>query len=377
MRRPSITVRLLLVGVLAALPACSRGGSGSKAADPKHAPSTGTSSGVLSAAVPGVYAHTGVHDLSPAVAGVPTRVYVPNSESNTVDVIDPVTFKIVDHFAVDKVPQHIAPAWDLKTLYVTNNNGNSLTPVDPVTGKPSPPIPVDDPYNLYFTPDGAHAIVVAEGLHRLDLRDPHTWTLQKSIPADCDGIDHGDFTADGKEMLLSCEFSGQLMRLDLTKLEFTGKMDVGGAPVDVRLTPDGSEFLVANQKRNGVSVIDLAQMKETQFIPTGKGTHGLYPSRDATVFYASNRLDGSISVVDPATRTVTATWKFGGSPDMGGVSTDGTQLWLSGRYSQSVYVLDTKTGKLLHRIRVGKGPHGLCLFPQPGRYSMGHTGNFR
>src|SRR6476646_12275896 len=104
MRRPSITVRLLLVGVLAVLPACSKGGSGPKAAAVKHAPSTGTSSGVLSSAVPGVYAHTGVHDLSPAVAGVPTRVYVPNSESNTVDVIDPVTFKIVDHFAVGQVP---------------------------------------------------------------------------------------------------------------------------------------------------------------------------------------------------------------------------------------------------------------------------------
>src|SRR5581483_8710758 len=248
MRRPSPTLRLVLAGALVALAACSSGsastGSGAKA----HAPSTGTSSGVLSPAPGGVYAHTGVHDLSPAVAGVPTRVYVPNSESNNVQVIDPVTFKVVDQFAVDQVPQHIAPSWDLKTLYVTNNNGNSLTPVDPLTGKPGKPIPVDDPYNLYFTPDGAHAIVVAEGLHRLDLRDPHTWALQKSIPAACDGIDHGDFTADGKEMLLSCEFDGQLMRLDLTRMEFTGSMKVGGAPVDVRLSPDGSVFFVANQQ---------------------------------------------------------------------------------------------------------------------------------
>jgi YVTN family beta-propeller protein len=377
MRRLSLTLRLILAGVLVAPTACSRGGgSGDSTSARKHSPSTATSPGVLSPAA-GVYVHTGPADLSPAVAGVPTRVYVPNSESNSVDVIDPVTFKIVDHFPVDQVPQHIAPSWDLKTLYVTNNNGNSLTPVDPLSGKPGRPIPVDDPYNLYFTPDGAHAIVVAEGLHRLDLRDPHTWALQKSIPASCDGIDHGDFTADGKQMLLSCEFSGQLMRLDLTRMEFTGTIDVDGAPVDVRLSPDGSVFLVANQQRNGVSVIDPARMKEIQFILAGKGTHGLYPSRDASVFYASNRLDGSISVIDPTTRAVTATWKFGGSPDMGGVSADGMQLWLSGRYSQSVYVLDTRSGKLLHRIRVGKGPHGLCLFPQPGRYSMGHTGNFR
>src|SRR5205085_10226889 len=129
------STRLALGGLLVALAACSGGGSGPAAG--RHAPSTGTSSGsTLSPAAPGVHAHTGPADLSPAVAGVPTRVYVPNSESNTVDVIDPVTFKITDHFAVGKVPQHIAPSWDLKTLYVDNNDGNSLTPIDPLTGRP-------------------------------------------------------------------------------------------------------------------------------------------------------------------------------------------------------------------------------------------------
>jgi YVTN family beta-propeller protein len=62
---------------------------------------------------------------------------------------------------------------------------------------------------------------------------------------------------------------------------------------------------------------------------------------------------------------------------MGGVSTDGSQLWLSGRYDRVVYVIDTRSGAVLRRIPVGKGPHGLCLFPEPGRLSLGHTGNFR
>jgi YVTN family beta-propeller protein len=371
----ALTVRLALSALLVALPGCSGAGPGT-VGTPRG--STGTT---LPAPAPtpvaGVYTHTGPADLSPAVAGVPGRVYVPNTESDSVDVIDPATFRIVDHFGVGHVPQHIAPAWDLKTLYVTNNNGNSLTPIDPVTGKPGPPIPVDDPYNLYFTPDGAHAVVVAEALRRIDIRDPHTWALQKSIPTPCDGVDHGDFTADGKEMLLSCEFSGQLLRVDLTTMEMTGTLTVGGSPVDVRLSPDGSVFLVANQKRNGVSVVDIAALREIGFVPTGGGAHGLYPSRDASVFYVSNRAAGSVSVLDAATRTVTTTWKIGGSPDMGGVSTDGTQLWLTGRYHRSVYVIDTRTGKLLHTIKVGRGPHGLCLFPQPGRLSLGHTGNYR
>ena len=104
---------------------------------------------------------------------------MPNSHSNTVDEIDPHTHTIVDHFAVGALPQHVVPAWDLKTLYVTNDTGNSLTPIDPRTGKPGSPIPVADPYNMYFTPDGRYAVVVAERLHRLDFRDAHTFQLHQ------------------------------------------------------------------------------------------------------------------------------------------------------------------------------------------------------
>ncbi|HZQ29370.1 MAG TPA: hypothetical protein VFA94_16865 [Acidimicrobiales bacterium] len=325
-----------------------------------------------------VYAHTlSAKDLSPAVAGVPSRVYVPNSESNAVDVIDPETMTIIDHFPTQREPQHVTPSWDMKTLYVDNDLGNTLIPIDPMTGKPGPPIPVDDPYNLYFTQDGSKAIVVAERFRRLDFRDPHTWKLLKTVPVPCSGVDHGDPTADGKEMLLSCEFSGDMVRVDVVNMELIGMIHVGGQPIDVKLAPDGTKFYVANQQRNGVSVIDASRYVETDFIPTGKGAHGLYPSRDATKLYVSNRTGGSVSVIDLATDKVLTTWHIGGSPDMGGVSTDGTRLWLTGRYNRAVYVIDTATGQVIKTITVGKGAHGLCIFPQPGRFSLGHTGVFR
>ena len=93
----------------------------------------------------------------------------------------------------------------------------------------------------------------------------------------------------------------------------------------------------------------------------------------------SNRGDGSISVLSFASRKVVRTWRLpgGGSPDMGGVSADGKVLWLSGRYNRVVYAISTRDGTLLARIPVGAGPHGLCVWPQPGRYSLGHTGILR
>lgn len=311
------------------------------------------------------------------VAKFPTRVYVPNSDEGSVSVIDPFTYKVIDKFRVGKNPQHIGPSWDLAKLYVSNDLGNSLTPIDPATAKPETRIPVTDPYNLYYTPDGRSAIVVAERLRRLDFRDPHTWLLQYSISIPRKGANHLDFSADGKFLLISCEFSGWVEKIDLATKRIVGEVDLKGTPIDVKLSPDGTIFYVANMARGGVSIVNPATMTEEAFLPTGMGAHGLYPSRDTKVLYVSNRLANSVSVIDFATKTVVATWPFQGTPDMGGVSADGTELWLSGRYSAEVYVIDTRTGLLTHRIPVGKGPHGLSFFPQPGRFSIGHTGNYR
>jgi YVTN family beta-propeller protein len=234
-----------------------------------------------------------------------------------------------------------------------------------------------DPYNLYFTPDGSKAIVVAEVLRRLDFRDPHSWQLIRSVNIPWPGVDHLDFSADGTYLLAGTEYSGVVVKVDTVNMEMTGAAIVGGLPIDVRVSPDGSVFYVANQGRHGVSVVDPVAMKEIQFLPTGQGAHGLQVSRDTRSLYVSNRLAGSISVIDFATRRVTATWNVGGSPDMLQLSPDGRQLWASGRFEGAVYVIDTVTGALLHKIRAGAGAHGLSYFPNTGRISTGHNGVYR
>jgi len=342
-----------------------------------------------------LYSEAGPNMLSPAVAGDLHRVYVPNVKSNDVYVIDPATVRVVDHFRVRLNPQHVVPSWDLKTLWVASNSEKrgkgSLTPIDPKTGKPGKPLPAIDPYNLYFTPDGKYAIVVAEADRRLDLRDPHTMAFKYTIKTpDCRGVNHSDFAIDGSYAIFTCEFDGTLVKVDFVKREVLGylKLSKGGMPQDIRIAPDGKVFYVADMMADGIFVVDGASFKEIGFIPTGVGTHGLYPSRDATKLYITNRGSnkvhdaphgpGSISVLDFATRKVVANWPIpgGGSPDMGNVTADGKQFWVSGRFDGVVYVFDTATGAV-KQIPVGVGPHGLTVWPQPGRYSLGHTGNMR
>jgi len=329
-----------------------------------------------------VYAADSAGSLTgPARLAIP-RIYVPNSGSNTVDEIDPATKKVVAHFAVGALPQHVVPSYDLKTLYVTNDNGNSLTPINPRTGKPGRPIAVEDPYNMYFTPDGRYAIVVAERLHRLDFRNSHSFALHHSLQVPCAGVDHVDFSADGSYLIASCEFSGQLIKVNVAAERVVATLTLPdgsrGMPQDVKLSADGKVFYVADMMANGLWEVNGAHLKIIGFLHTGAGTHGLYPSRDARFMYVTNRSAGTVSVVSFRTRHVVTTWRIpGGSPDMGGVSADGSVLWLSGRYNSEVYAISTRNGKLLARIPVGSGPHGICVWPQPGRYSLGHTGILR
>jgi hypothetical protein len=144
-----------------------------------------------------VYAGDRPGELSPVARRARAFVYVPNSRSNSVDVISQRSGRIVRHFTVGALPQHVTPSWDLRTLYVTNDAGNSLTPINPRTGRPGRRIRVLDPYNMYFTADGRYAIVVAEAHRQLDFRYAHSMKLHHTLRLpQCNGVDHMDFTAD-------------------------------------------------------------------------------------------------------------------------------------------------------------------------------------
>ena len=331
--------------------------------------------------------------MNPRWARDPYRVYVPNSLSDTVTEINPHTYRVIRTFPVGGEPSHITPSWNGSVLWVNNTTGYSLTPINPRTGRPGTPVRVTDPYNLYFTPDGKNALVMAEALHRIDFRDPRTMRLRYSMPVPCAGVNHLDFTANGRHAVASCEFSGQILWLSIRQRRVLKTLTLGkpmSAPVappgpgysmpqDVRLSANGEIFYVADLAAGGVWLISARTFTVMRFIHTGAGAHGFLVSRNGKDLYISNRGAGSISVLDFATNKIVHTWRIpgGGSPDMGGVSPDGNVMWWSGRDNGVVYAMSTKKGRLLATIPVGAGPHGVCVFPQPGRYSLGHTGNFR
>ncbi len=340
-----------------------------------------------------LYSEAAAGHMSAAVAGALERVYVPNVKSNDVYVIDPATFKVVDRFKVGVNPQHVVPSWDLHTLW-SANNAEGRTRADADRSE-------DREARARKTRERSvqHVLHAGRRLGDRRRRGPQAARLPQSP-------DHGAavFAAhaevrrhqprglrDRRQLCdLHLRVRGGLAKIDTANRKVLGylKLSKGGMPQDVRVSPDGKLFYVADMLADGVFVINGETFTEIGFIPTGVGAHGLYPSRDGTKLYVTNRGSnkmhgpphgkGSISVLDFASGRVEATWPIpgGGSPDMGNVSADGKMLWVSGRYDNVVYAIDTATGAV-KTIPVGTEPHGLTVWPQPGRYSLGHTGNMR
>ena len=324
-----------------------------------------------------VYAADRPNALSAAVANDLNLVYVPNNGSDTVSVIDPKTYKVIRTVSVPFSPEHVVPSWDLRTLWVNSDRGNALTPIDPATGQFGKPMQVNDPYNLYFTPDGKYADRHVRG----GPRDRVPGRAHHGDPQDRAG--HSATGSTTPTSPRTAGTSSPAASSPATCSRWTPRTRRSSAtlhlpmnhamPQDVKISPDGKTWYIADMQTSGIWILNGDTFTNPSFMPTGDGAHGLYVSRDSKVMYIANRGEGSVSVLDFATNTLIAKWHIpgGGSPDMGGLSADGKVLWLSGRYHGVVYAIDTTDGHLLAKIQVGTEPHGLAIWPQPGRYSLG------
>ncbi|MBO0845636.1 MAG: beta-propeller fold lactonase family protein [Nocardioides sp.] len=342
-----------------------------------------------------VYSQTRAGMLAPQVRHDPSLLYVPDSNGSRVTVISQRTHRILRVIPAGFLSQHVVPSYDLKTLYTNSSAANELVKINPHTGRRTGTIPMPRPYNLYFTPDGKAAVVMIEEYNTIRFANPHTWKTIKDLQdPSCQGPNHADFSGNGRFFVVTCEFSGTLLKVSTLTHRVLGvlhldphptaphasPMTMGrSVPQDVRISPNGRIFYVADMGTNELREISARTFKQVHVIGTPEMPHGLYPSRDGKELYISDRGAGEVSVLDIATNKIVDTWTIpgGGSPDMGGVSADGRTLWLSGRTDGVVYGFNTRSGRLIAKIPVGGSPHGVCVWPQPGRYSLGHTGNMR
>lgn len=296
-------------------------------------------------------------------------VIVLNSNDDTLSLVDPKTGTEVKRVPIGRGPHHMMALPDDSALLIGLTTVNQLLVVDRRTGAVTKRIPMMDPYQLGFSPDGKYFVTTALRQDFVDIYPGQLTDNIKPIARVKSGSmpSHLAFSPDSRYVYITEQGSNSLSKIDLTTNKVVTRIPVGVAPAGVWLTPDGTKLLVGIMGQDFVAIVDRATDKVVGKIVTGRGAHNFLAKGDKRHLYVSNRVDDTISVLDMQTLKVIEQIKVPGSPDCMELSADGKTMWVTARVRNEVVVVNMETRLVEKRIRVGNSPHGIYYFDHAPR----------
>ena len=308
------------------------------------------------------------------VASVPaaaSTLYVTNTKSGSISIIDTSTLEVVGTIALGAgKPNRVVFQPDGKLAWVVYDKSHDLGVVDADARKLVRRVKIGgNPYNLAFTPDGGHLYVLDwssdtsnDEVLMYDLRaekldgrvEVSTW------PA------HGIFSRDGRLFYVSGESAGDVTVIDTAKREIVGRIAHGGGDaMGLALTADGSLLYAAAGENKTILKIDTASQKVVGTIPLPGIVHESTLTLDGKFLYVTLRKVNKVMVVSTADDKIVATIPQRGYPDLVTMEPTGRYALVTNRYADLVSVIDIKKHAQVRTIPVGKAPHGMAL--RPGR----------
>ena len=306
-----------------------------------------------------------------ALAQIQSPVFVLNSLSASVSVIDPLTWTETHRIPTGKEPHHLYMTPDEKSIVVANALSDSLTFIDPRTAVVQRTLTgILDPYHLRFSPDMKWFVTAANRLNHIDIYrwDGQTPTLVKRIAT---GKTPSHLWIDSKSTTIwsTMQDSDELVTIDLATQTLKSRVSTGPMPADVFGTPDDKTLLVGLTGGMGIEVYDLAGgiPRLVKTLPTGAGAHAFRALGDRTHVLVSNRVANTVSKIDYTRMQVVDEFPGPSGPDCMEVSQDGKTLLVSSRWAKKLSVIDMASRKVLRQVKVGKSPHGVWTLDHAGR----------
>lgn len=295
-----------------------------------------------------------------AGAAASGAVLVVNSGDATLSLLDVVGGTELRRIPVLREPHHLILTPGGHDLLVGDAGGNELLFLDPVTAEIKRRMPMADPYQLGFSPNGRLLVVTGLARNQVDVyaydAKAGTLALVKRFPIG-KMPSHLAFAPDSSIAYVTLQGTDQVIAFDLVRMEALWKVEVGSTPAGI-IWHTG-RLLVANMGSDHFAVLDPADGRIERRVRTGRGCHQIFPSPDGRILWVNNRVDGTSVMVDAATLVPGRSFKLGGGPDCIDFGRDG-RLWVTLRFVQKVAVLDPATGAV-EKYPVGRSPHGVFL----------------
>lgn len=313
--------------------------------------------------------------LAPAVGAASAmsarneRIYVANSASDTVSVIDADTNAVIATLAVGDRPTGVVLLGD--RVYVTNSRGGTVSVIDIAGNTVVATVPVGagpaglDPAAYY-----GELWVANEGSDNVSVIDVRTNTVVDTVPV---GVaPHGiSFSAHGDQVYVTSQ-PDTVTVVDEYDHDVAATVPVGHTPTDIEAPMWFNKVYVSNQSSSTVSVIDRASNTVVKTIPVGTAPTGMVA--DLSRLFVANKGSSTISVIDMATDTVVNTWSAVHPHDVTFSPLTADYLYASGMGPGGVVtVLDASTGAVVATVAVGDSPEGIAVAPVPPPVISGQT----
>ena len=297
-------------------------------------------------------------------------LFVTNTKSDSVSIIDTDTLETVGTIPLGQgKPNRIVFHPDGRTAWVVYDKSHDLGVIDAEAGKLIKRVRIGgNPYNLAFTPDGSHLLVLdwssdtsSDEVIFYDLKaekiagrvDVSTW------PA------HAIFSRDSTLLYVSGETAGDVTVIDVAQRTVVGRIVHGGGDaMGLALTADGKTLYAAAGENKAILKIDTGTNKAVGEIPLPGVVHDATLTLDGKYLYTTLRKINKIVVVRTSDDKIVATIPQKGYPDLVTMEPTGRRALVTNRWADLVSVIDLASHNQVRTIPVGKAPHGMALRPR-------------
>jgi len=308
--------------------------------------------------------------LAAAAPAAGATLYITNTKSDSVSILDTETFEAVGTIPLGQgKPNRIVFHPDGKTAWVVYDKSRDLGVIDAETRKLVRRVKIGgNPYNLAFTPDGRHLLVLDWSsdtsndevifydlkAEKIDGRvEVSTW------PA------HAIFSRDAKLLYVSGETAGDVTVIDVAQRTVVGRIVHGGGDaMGLALPADGKTLYAAAGENKAIIKIDPSTNKAVGEIPLPGIVHEATLTLDGKYLYTTLRKINKIAVVRLSDDKVVATIPQKGYPDLVVMEPTGRYALVTNRWADLVSVIDLASHAQVRTIAVGKAPHGMALRPR-------------
>ncbi len=274
-------------------------------------------------------------------------------------------------------PRHASANQDC-LVYVTNTDSNDVQVVDIDTGTFLTSIPVGDtPVDIVASPDWNTVYVSNRGSNTISVINTTSNVAYASIsvPPAPEGL---AISPDGNTLYVANTYANTVAVIDTGSLSITANVAVGNCPAHLAVASTGNPLYVTNRNSGTLSVVDTSTLRSTAEVPVGSYPWSISLSNDGSTAYISNKSSSTVTMFSTLLNSVIGTVQVGVGPASVLVNPDPTQdtIFVNNTEDGNVQLLrsDGSTQQSMN-LSTGAKPYGLGVTPHYNSVLVPDYGN--